>query len=101
MLVFLDGAEEDLSDYLAILILADDQPDGLRVLLPHLEGNEGRVSEHEIEEVVVLLRDGLGVVEVVLVVIGVVLLELEIVLREGVRTSKRKTGPSWLGLSMA
>lgn len=80
LLILLDGAEEDLPDYFAVLILADDGLDGLCILLPHLKGNERWIRKHKIKEIMVFLRDGFGVIEVILIIIGVVLLELDVIL---------------------
>lgn len=80
LLILLDGAEEDLPDYFAVLILADDGLDGLCILLPYLKGNERWIRQHKVKEIMVFLRDGFRVIEVILIIIGVVLLELDVIL---------------------
>ena len=82
----MNGAQQDLSNDLAILIFLDDFLDGISILLPDLMRNEGRVSEHKIKHVVVFLRNELRMVEVILEKVGVVVAKFDVILNgeEGV-----------------
>ena len=88
-LVLLDSAQQDAAHRLALLVLAYYFDNGLRVLLPDLLSYKGRVGQHEVEVVVVLLRNGLWVVQVVLEEVRVVLCEFLIELSARRSTSKR------------
>lgn len=74
-MVFVDGAEQDPTCDLPVLVFFYDLLDGGGVLLPDLLDNEGWIRENEVEKVVVLLWDLLWLVKVVLEIIGVVLAE--------------------------
>jgi hypothetical protein len=101
LLVLLDCAQQDAAHDVSLLVLTDDLPDGLRVEVPDLMGDEGRVCQYKVEGVVVLFGDVFGVVEVILEEIGVILGEFGVELGGGGGTSKRKRGFWWSGLSMA
>ncbi len=74
-LILLDSAQQNATNRLALLIFLNYLKYGLCVLFPDLLGDKGRVSQHKVKIIVVLLRNGLRLVEIILEEVGVVLTE--------------------------
>lgn len=92
LLVLFDRAQQDAANHFASLISADDFIDRLRVFLPHLMRDEGRVSKDEVKVVVIFFRNEFGMVEIILEIVRVILCEFDVILSERRSTSKRKRG---------
>ena len=76
LLIFIDCAQHYSACNVPVLVFFYYLSDGFSVLRPHLMSDEGRISEHELEKIIELFGNFLGLIEIILEIVWVLFSEL-------------------------